>query len=71
MKDNLFLLAKEYVDLVEKIEKTKDPQKLESLEEKRVELHWMFIALLKKQGIKFKDRDHATRIAYRIANGEL
>lgn len=71
MKENLYQLAKEYVALIEKIEKTNDLQKVQALEEKRVELHWMFIALLKKQGIKYKDRDHATRIAYRIANGEL
>lgn len=71
MKGNLSLLAKEYVAIIEKIEKTKDPEKLLSLEEKRVELHGLFMDILKKQGIKFKDRDHATRIAYRIANGEL
>ena len=71
MEENLFVLAKEYINLIEKIEKTSDPRKLQTLEEKRAELHWMFIDLLKKQGIKFKDRDHASRIAYRIANGEL
>ena len=71
MNENLYQLAREYVDLLEKIEKTRDPQKVQLLEEKRVQLHWMFIDMLKKQGIKFKDRDHATRIAYRIANGEL
>ncbi len=71
MKDNLFQLAKEYIDVIEKIEKTSDPIILHALEEKRAELHWIFIDMLKKQGIKFKDRDHATRIAYRITNGEL
>jgi hypothetical protein len=70
-KENLFQVAKEYVNVIESIEKTRDPQELQSLEEKRTELHWTFIAILKKQGIKFKDREHATRIAYRIANGEL
>jgi len=29
MKENLYRLAKEYVDLIEKIERTKDPDKLE------------------------------------------
>ena len=57
--------------LLEMIEKTKDPAKIQFLEEKRVELHGRFMGRLKKQGIKFKDRDHATRIAYRIANEEL
>lgn len=71
MKENLFQLAKEYVGLIEKIEKTSEPQKLQFLDEKRAELHWKFIEALKAQGIKFKDRDHATRIAVRIANGEL
>jgi hypothetical protein len=71
MKENLFDLAKEYIGVIEKIEKTNDPQKIQSLEEKRADLHWKFIALLKDQGIKIKDREHATRIAYRIANEEL
>ena len=71
MKENLFQAAKEYVSLIERIENTSDPKRLQILDEKRVELHWKFIELLKEQGIKFKDRDHATRIAVRIANGEL
>ena len=71
MKENLYQAAKEYVEVIEKIEKTRDPKKLQILEEKRVELHWKFIDMLKKQGIEFKDRDHATRIAIRIAHGEL
>jgi hypothetical protein len=71
MKENLYQAAKEYLEVIEKIEKTTDPKKLKLLEEKRVELHWKFIDILKSQGIKFKDRDHATRIAIRIANGEL
>jgi len=50
---------------------TSDPKKLHMLEEKRGELHWMFIDMLKKQGIKYKDREHVTRIAYRIAKSEL
>lgn len=71
MKDNLYKATKKYVEMPEKIEQTSDPKELERLEEKRVELHWKFIDLLKSQGIKFKDRDHATRIAIRIAHGEL
>lgn len=71
MKENLFQAAKEYISLIERIEKTSDPKRLQILDEKRVELHWKFIELLKEQGIKFKDRDHAARIAVRIANGEL
>lgn len=71
MKETLFDLAKEYVDLIEKIEKASDPHKLQVLDEKRADAHWKFIEMLKTQGIKFKDREHATRIAIRIANGEL
>jgi hypothetical protein len=63
MKDTLYQAAKKYVEVIEKIEKTADPKELRMLEEKRVELHWQFIDLLKRQGIRFKDRDHATRIA--------
>lgn len=71
MTNNLYLAARRYVEVIEKIEKTTDPEALRELEEKRIDLHWRFIELLKKQGIKFKDRDHATRIAIRIAHGEL
>ncbi len=71
MKETLYQAAKKYVEVIEKIEKTTNLQELKKLEEKRVDLHWRFIDLLKKQGIKFKDREHATRIAVRIANGEL
>lgn len=71
MKDNLYQTAKKYIEVIEKIEKTTHPKELQILEEKRVDLHWKFIDLLKAQGIKFKDREHATRIAVRIANGEL
>ena len=71
MKETLYHAAKKYIEVIEKIEKTTDPKALQLLEEKRVELHWQFIDMLKGQGIKFKDRDHATRIAIRITNGEL
>ena len=64
-------MAKKYIAIIEKLERTKDLDKIQELEEERVEYHWKFIAMLKAQGIKFKDRDHATRIAYRIANKEL
>ena len=70
-KKNLYVAAKEYVEVIEQIEKTRDSQLLQKLEEKRAELHWKFIDLLKDQGINYKDRDHATRIAMRIAKGEL
>lgn len=71
MTNNLYHAAVKYVEVIEKIERTNDPEELQKLEEKRIDLHWKFIELLKKQGIKYKDREHATRIAVRIAHGEL
>ena len=71
MEKNLYQIASEYVKIIETIETTHDTKKLEDLEERRVELHWQFIELLKQQGIRYKDRDHATRIAIRIAKEEL
>ncbi len=71
MKDNLYQTAKKYIEVIEKIEKTINLKELQALEEKRIELHWKFIDMLKSQGIKFKDREHATRIAMRIVSGEL
>ena len=71
MKRNLHVAAKEYIAVIEKIEKITDSKKLQMLEEKKVELHWEFMGLLKSQGIKFKDRDHAARIAMKIAKEEL
>lgn len=71
MKDNLYQLAQKYVDVIEIIEETTDAKKLQALEEKRVQLHGEWLDLLKAQGIKFHDREHATRIAYKIARGEL
>lgn len=71
MRENLFNIANEYVKVIEQIERTSDPSQLQVLDEKRSELHWKFVGLLKEQGIKFKDREHATRIAFRIANEEL
>jgi hypothetical protein len=71
MTKNLYQAALEYVGIIEKIETTSDAKKLQELEEQRVALHWQFIELLRQQGIRFKDRDHATRIAIRIAKEEL
>ena len=71
MTKNLYQIASEYVKIIETIETINDTRKLQDLEEQRVKLHWQFIELLKQQGIKYKDRDHATRIAIRIAKDEL
>ena len=71
MAKNLYQIASEYVKIIETIETINDTKKLHDLEEQRVKLHWQFVELLKQQGIKYKDRDHATRIAIRIAKDEL
>lgn len=71
MKDNLYQLAKKYVDVIKKIEETTDAKTIQVLEEKRVQLHGEWLDMLKAQGIKFHDREHATKIAYKIARGEL
>lgn len=71
MKETLYNLALKYTTIIDKIEKTSDSKMLRKLEEERIDLHWKFIDALKAQGIKFKDREHVTRIAYRIAHGEL
>ena len=47
MTNSLYETAKAYVEIIEKIEKTTDPKRLQILEEKRVELHWKFIDILK------------------------
>lgn len=47
MKDNLYHTTKRYMEIIEKIEETTDPEELKQLEEQRVERHWKFIDLLK------------------------
>ena len=71
MKPTLFDLASAYIKLIERIERTSDPEVLRELEEQRVVCHNRFADELKAAGIRFKDREHVTRIAYRIAKEEL
>ncbi len=71
MKLNLYDLAVVYVKLIERIERTSDRAELQKLEEQRGEAHNSFADALKAAGIKYKDRDHVTRIALRIAKEEL
>ena len=70
-KPNLYQLARAYVQVIERIEQTSDSQELRELEEQRVVCHNRFADALKAAGIRFKDRDHVTRIAIRIAKQEL
>ena len=71
MSLNLFELAAAYVKVIEQIERTADPEQLRQLEEKRVIQHNHFADALKAAGIRYKDREHVTRIALRIAKEEL
>ena len=68
---NLFAFALAYVKVIEQIERTADAEQLHRLEEERVMRHNEFADALKAAGIHYKDRDHVTRIAFRIAKEEL
>ncbi len=69
--ESLYNIARKYVAVMEKIERTSDPEALMRLEEERVIWHNRFIEKLKREGIQFKDREHVTRLAYRFAKQEL
>jgi hypothetical protein len=71
MKPNLAELAVAYVKVIERIERTADPEQLREFEEERVMRHNQFADALKAAGIQYKDREHVTRIAFRIAKEEL
>ena len=60
-----------YVKVIERIERTADPEQLRELEEERVIRHNRFADALKAAGIRYKDREHVTRIAFRIAKEDL
>ncbi len=65
-KWKLYNVARQYIKVIEAMEKTRDPQSLADLEEQRVIWHNSLLRVLKQQGILFKDRDEATRWAYHI-----
>lgn len=71
MKRSLFEMASAYIKAIEQIERTADPEQLRELEERRVICHNQFADALKEAGIRYKDREHVTRIAFRIAKQEL
>lgn len=70
-KPTLFELARAYVQIIERIEHTSDRGELRELEERRVDAHNRFADALRVAGIQHKDREHVTRIAFRIAKQEL
>ena len=65
-KWNLYNVAKQYIAVIENIERTVDANELMELEEIRTEWHARLIRVLKREGIPFKDREHVTRFAYYI-----
>ncbi len=70
-KPTLFELARTYVQIIERIEQTSDAGELRELEERRIDCHNRFADALRAGGIRYKDREHVTRIAFRIAKQEL
>ncbi len=70
-KPTLYELASAYTELIQQIEQTSDAHALQKLEEERVMHHNRFADALKASGIRYKDREHVTRIAFRIAKEEL
>ena len=60
-------LASSYIKVIEQIERTSDPQELRELEEQRVIWHNRFADALRAAGIPYRDREHVTRMALRMA----
>jgi hypothetical protein len=69
--DSRYNVAGRYIRTIEAIEIERDKERLAELEEERALWHDRMIARLKREGILFKDRDHVTRIAYRIVKNEV
>ena len=69
-KARLYELASAYVEIIARIERTSDRHLLQKLEEERVIHHNRFADALKEAGIPYKDREHVTRIAFRIIREE-
>jgi hypothetical protein len=65
-KWKLYNVAKRYIDIIEQMEQTKDPQRLMDLEEKRVIWHNKLLGIMRREGISYKDREHVTKLAYHI-----
>lgn len=68
-KTKLYNVARQYLEIIELIENASDPQSLADLEEQRVIWHNKLLAVLKREGIPFKDREHVTRLAIHIVRG--
>ncbi len=66
-RETLYNVAKRYVEIIERMERTRDKTMLADLEEDRVIWHNKLIQILRREGIPYKDRDHVTRLAFAIA----
>jgi hypothetical protein len=66
-RETLYNVAKHYVEIIERLERTRDKTILVDLEEDRVIWHNKLIQILRREGIPYGDRDHVTRLAYMIA----
>ena len=65
-KGKLYNVAKQYIEIIEQMERTKDTEKLADLEEQRAMWHNRLLDALKREGIPYKDREHVTKLAYHI-----
>ena len=65
-KEAPYNVAKRYVAIIDAMEKKHEPERLLELEEQRVIWHNKLLELIKREGIRFKDREHVTALAYRL-----
>jgi len=66
-RETLYNVARRYVEIIERMERTRDRAILADLEEDRVIWHNKLIQILRREGIPYGDREHVTRLAYAIA----
>ena len=65
-EDKLYNVAKHYVWIIEKMEKTGDLEMLAELEEQRVMLHNRLLKILDREGVPYRDRERVTLLAFLI-----
>jgi hypothetical protein len=61
-------LCQQYIDVIQKIERTSDPLILQRLEEQRVDLHNQVLDAFDRLGIAYHDRQDVERQAWKLAN---
>lgn len=65
-KRPLPLMAKDYLDILERMTRTADTHKLQKLGEKKAEIYRNFIESLKEKGIEISDPAHAAKKALEL-----